>query len=631
MSAHRLHWPSSALPSALAALTTWVTLLTWSGFAERSSGYLVPLLGGCLLVALAGTLLRAARVPAPLVLLGQVVVVAGWLHHRWAADLALGGWLPTGASLERVSATLSQSVAAAGQYAAPVPKSVPAFAPIMILLGIAVALLVDFLACGLRRAPLAGLPLLAAYTAPISILDGGVSWLKFALAAVCFLALVASEEAERLARWGQQLSQQVFDTQGTTVGRQAVWSSARKIGLTATGLAVVVPLLIPTLPSGLLDGRGDGPGGDGEAVGISNPIVDMKRDLTQGDDVELVRVRTDDPDPSYLRISVLDEFDGTSWRPSGRDIPVSQRADGLVPRPPGLESGVPVRTDSATISTSADFRSRWLPVPYPVHSIQAPGDWRYDRSTLDFISAADGQTAAGLTYQLQSLRITPSAAELAGASSAPSSVYDPGIQLPDSLPASVGKLARSVTDGALTDYDKAVRLQRWFRVDGGFRYSLRRAPGNGVDALTHFLGTGKDSRVGYCEQFAAAMAVMARTLKIPARVAVGFLRPEPTGEPDVWVYSAHDLHAWPELYFQGVGWVRFEPTPGSRTGGAPAWTRRGALVQPALPSDTSSAALPVRNRLDRPAAKPERHATPSATRPATSAVRMLQGFGAAAL
>ena len=87
-----------------------------------------------------------------------------------------------------------------------------------------------------------------------------------------------------------------------------------------------------------------------------------------------------------------------------------------------------------------------------------------------------------------------------------------------------------------------------------------------------FLAEGPDGRTGYCEQFASAMAVMARTLGIPARVAVGFLRPKQTGA-DTYVYSARDLHAWTEIYFPGSGWVMFDPTPGGRTGPAPAYTR----------------------------------------------------------
>ena len=322
--------PSSWLPSLLAALTTFVTLLAWTKFAENPAGFMVPILGACLMVAVLGMALRMLRLPAVVVALAQLVLVLLWLNHREAAALSLGGWVPTPSSVRELLAAFGDSVLASQAYAAPVPQSVPEFYPLMILAGALTAVLVDFLAVGLRRAPLAGLPLLALYTAPVSVLDGGVSWLKFAAAALCFLFLIASEEAQRLSHWGHQLSPggRIFDTQTTTVSSQAVWASARKIGLTATGVAVVVPLLVPTFSASLFGG-GNGPGnGDGDAVSISNPMIDLKRDLTQGADVELVRMTTPENDPSYLRITVLDSFDGTAWRPSSRDIPVKQRADG---------------------------------------------------------------------------------------------------------------------------------------------------------------------------------------------------------------------------------------------------------------------------------------------------------------
>ena len=65
---------------------------------------------------------------------------------------------------------------------------------------------------------------------------------------------------------------------------------------------------------------------------------------------------------------------------------------------------------------------------------------------------------------------------------------------------------------------------------------------------------------------------MARAIDIPARVAIGFLKPDRV-LPDTYVYSAHDMHAWPELYFHGAGWVRFEPTPSSRARNVPAYTK----------------------------------------------------------
>jgi len=591
--------PTTWLPSLLAALTTWVTMLAWSKFAENPAGFLVPILGGCLLVAVVGMLLRGLRLPAVVTALVQVLVVLLWLNHREAGALAFGGWVPTPDSVRALLGAFNDSVLASRAYAAPVPKTVPEFYPLLILAGTLTAVLIDFLAVGLRRAPLAGLPLLALYTAPVSILDGGVSWLKFGLAALSFLFLIAAEEAQRLSHWGHQIvpGGRIFDTQTTEVSSTPIWASARKIGLTATGLAIVVPVFVPTF-GGTFFGGGNGAGnGNGDAVSISNPMIDLKRDLTQGPDVELVRVTTTDRDPSYLRLTVLDSFDGSAWRPSSRDIPVKQRADGAIARPPGLDRTVPTREISTTVQASQNFRSRWLPTPYPVASVNAPGDWRYDRSTLDFISAADNQTTAGITYRLRSLDLVPSAAELADATPAPASVYTPNTALPRDLPESVKKLARTVTSGQRTKFEQAVALQQWFRVDGGFRYSTARPNGNSTDDLVGFLSTGKDGRVGYCEQFAAAMALMGRSLGIPSRVAVGFLRPDQIAK-DTYVYSSRDLHAWPEMYFGGTGWVRFEPTP-QRATSVPSYTTQKVPAPDPSQSSSAPAAVPSLNRIDR--------------------------------
>jgi transglutaminase-like putative cysteine protease len=591
MTEHRLTWPQTAVPSLLAALTSWISLWAWDGFVERASGFLVPALGGVLLVAVTGMLLRSVRVPAVLVMLGQLMVLVVWLTHRWTPETALGGWLPTAASIDVFRGVLASSVNAAQSFQAPVPAEVPAIHPLLVVAGVGVAVLVDFLACGLRRVPAAGLPLLAVYTAPVSILADGVPWWVFAAGSVAFLSLLASDEGGRLTGWGRQLSSggRISDTVSTGISTASVRSSARKIGLTATGLAVVVPVVLPTLGTGLLAGRGPGGNGDGEAVSISNPMVDLRRDLVRGADVDLVTMRTTSPDPSYLRISVLDTFTGETWKPSGRDIPVEQQAQGRLPRPPGLDADVARSEDDYELDLTSAFDSTWLPTPYPVSTIETDGDWRYDADTFDFVSATEGQTAAGATYSLSALDVAPTVDDLVDAGPSPESVFTPYTDLPSDLPDSVPDLARRLTDGLESRFEKAVRLQRWFREDGGFTYSLERAAGNGTEDLVGFLGTGPGSRVGYCEQFAAAMAVMGRTLGIPSRVAVGFLRPQQVGE-QVYVYSAHDLHAWPEMYFDGVGWVRFEPTPAARATGVPGYTT-GQVSAPE-PVDTPSGAVP---------------------------------------
>lgn len=620
----QLRWPGTTVTSVLAALATWVTLLAWTPFAERPSMFMVPLLGACLLVGGVGVLLRTARLPAVVVALGQLVVIALWLHHRWAGVEAWGGWLPTPDSLLAVRTTLSAAVEAAQEYAAPVPRDITQFAPIMVLAGSATAVLVDFAACGLRQAPLAGLPLLAVYTAPVSILDGGVSWVKFAAAALLFLLLIAAQESIRLTHWGQQVSQPGRAPDPVLTG-QAVWASARKIGLSATGLAIVVPILVPTFSVRFLEGKG-GVGGDGDAVALSNPIVNMRRDLMRGDDLDLVRVQTTEGDTSYLRVSVLDAFDGETWEPSGRDIPVDQRASGLIPRPPGLDSGIERRTVPWNIDITDDFTSRWLPAPYPVYSINASGDWRYDRRTLDFISAAESQSTAGMTYALEAIELSPTSEQLTDAAPAPASVFGPNTELPEDMPPLVRELARQVTSGADNKFEQAAALQRWFRVDGDFQYSLDRAEGNGSDELVKFLTAGDDGRIGYCEQFAAAMALMGRSLAIPSRVAVGFLRPESVGD-DTYVYSSHDLHAWPEMYFEGIGWVRFEPTPGIRTGAAPGYTSREQNPDGgASASQSSAAAAPSLNRFDDPGASADA-ADEGATGGPASRRNLLIGLG----
>lgn len=602
----RVAWVGAALAAVSAALTSWVSVWAWAGFVTAPRGFLVPALGVALLVAATGLGLRALRVPAPVVLVGQLAAVTVWLTHRWTPDEAVWAWLPTAASLRQGVALLREGVLVAQAYAAPVPESVPQLLPLLVSAAAVVALLVDLLACGLRRVPVAGLPLLAVYTAPVSILDDGVPWWVFVAGTLSFLALLATDQGLRLLHWGRQVGPAGPRRRGGDVGTTSLRISARRIGLTATSLAVAAPLVVPTLSGELLPGSGTGGGGGGSAVTLSNPMVTLRRDLVRADDVDLVSVRTEGANPAYLRISVLDVFNGETWKPSDREIPAEQRAEGPMPSPPGLAPDVIRQQVGYQVSVAEAFDSTWLPAPYPVTTIDAPGDWRYDSDTLDFISAVDGQSAAGAAYSLTALEVRPAAADLLDAGPAPESVFTPFTELPEELPDFVATLTRELTGGLDTRFEKAVRLQRWFREDGGFEYSLEREPGTGAGDLRSFLTAGPGGRVGYCEQFAAAMAVMGRTIGIPSRVAVGFLRADRVGE-DEYVFSAHDLHAWPEMYFHGVGWVRFEPTPGDRASTVPGYTLGGVgaprpTALPSAPTATGDPRAADRSRLEGDAA-----------------------------
>jgi transglutaminase-like putative cysteine protease len=550
--------------AAAAAGTTWLALLSWRGFAEQSVTFLGPLLVLGAVIAGTGAVARWARLAAPLVVACQVLV-SGAL----ASTMLSGSPIPVGPAWERLQQGWADALISAERYAAPLPASVDPVDPILIAGGLACLLLVDFLACTLRRAPLAGLPLLTIYSVPVSILLGGVSWWVFAATAGGFLLMLFLQESEQVARWGRPLgTDAASDPSAFGVSTGAVRATAGTIGGVATALAVFLPFLIPTLSLSAFDG-GLGPGGDD--IAVTNPMTDLRRDLQRGDDIPLIDVRTTDRDPSYLRISVLNRFAGNEWTSGERQVPTSQLATGDLPALQGVANTVARTETEYDVSVTPGFQSIWLPTQAPISRITAEGDWRYDRDTMDFLAGDDSLDTAGISYKMTAVDLDLSAESMARAPSTGGQVSSDFIDLPDGMPTAVTNLAFQVTRNEDTRFEKAVALQQWFREDGGFTYDLEATPGNGTDDLVRFLTEGDGGRRGYCEQFASAMAVMARVVGIPARVAVGFYQPRKIGR-QTWEYSAWDLHAWPELFFPGSGWVRFEPTPPGRATTVPDYT-----------------------------------------------------------
>ncbi len=167
--------------------------------------------------------------------------------------------------------------------------------------------------------------------------------------------------------------------------------------------------------------------------------------------------------------------------------------------------------------------------------------------------------------------VSPEALRAASSASPPDEVF---LALPDNLAAVVSELAAEVTADATTDFDRLVALKDWFRTS--FDYSTEVQPGHGSNTIENFLQV----RDGYCEQFAATFAVMARTLGIPSRVAVGYT-PGQLGSDGWYSVFGRNAHAWPEVWFDDIGWVPFEPTPGRGAPGAEHYT--GVPAQQASP------------------------------------------------
>jgi hypothetical protein len=422
----------------------------------------------------------------------------------------------------------------------------------------AVAVAVDALAVTWRHATLAGLPLFVLYLVPAAVLPDGVPWPLFALAAIGWILLQLADGRDRLSRWGKLIGTQ----SEATTGLHVIGGTGRRLGATALVAAVALPLILPSLTDGVFgaggtdpDGGGSGGGSEGnQRVVTVNPIVNLRRNLTQGEDTVVMRYTTTDDSPEYFRIATLDGFDGISWTLEDMAAPQASQADDGLPPPPGLDPSVARQVVTTDVQVLGLDTPR-LPLPYPVTAVALDGDWRWDADTFDVFSADEDGTAQGESYTAQSLKITPTTVQLSGAG-------EPGPQLTDYtvVPLDVQNMLQPTTDqviaGATSEYERALAIQNWFLSE--FDYSTEPAAGNTKSDLQNFL----DDKSGYCEQFAATMGLMARVAGIPSRVQVGFT-PGSQLDNGSWEVTAHDAHAWPELWFEGVGWVRFEPTPGS--------------------------------------------------------------------
>jgi transglutaminase-like putative cysteine protease len=561
MSGRRLlndQWRATLASVAAVALTSICLAPTLTGGGWWGASLVV--IG---VVAVVGGLLRSAGAPGWLTVGGQGLALLLVMTASFVGDQARFGVLPTQEAWSALIAMVEDGAIALNREIAPVP--VTDGIRLFVVAGVAlVALVVDAIAVTWRKATLAGIPLLALYLVPATVLPDGVPWPLFLLAGIGWLLLLLTDGRRELAKWGRPV-----DPTGSP--HHSVGGTGRRLGAAALTVAVVVPIVLPSLEDGRF-GTGapstEGTGGSGsqpadERVLTVNPLADLQRNLTRGEDEEVLTYATEAVAPQYLRLATLDQFNGTTWTLEEMEASSDQQASRGLPEPPGLSGEVAVTEVPYAFSVGPLDTPR-LPLPYPVSVVDIDGDWRWDAQTFDVFSADEEGTALDQQYLATHLAVDPTADQLRAAPE-PRPELTSMLALPDSVDAYLTPIAASVVEGQPTDYDRALALQNWFLTE--FNYSLERVEGNSSDALRSFLR----DRSGYCEQFAATMALMARTLGIPSRVQVGFTPGEEVSD-NLWQVTLHDAHAWPELWFEGVGWVRFEPTPGGGDGSAaPGW------------------------------------------------------------
>jgi transglutaminase-like putative cysteine protease len=286
--------------------------------------------------------------------------------------------------------------------------------------------------------------------------------------------------------------------------------------------------------------------------------------------------------PYYWRATVLDRFDGTRWLERlWRETPAEGRV--LLPKPAHRPASW-IQQD-VTVEALRDDHLIGASMPIAQRGSAAV---RYEGQS---VARVVGGLERHQRYTVWSYAATPTPKSLVRVEPTyPATLTRPGRELdvglgvtapPFGAPGRDAKLLRLLT-GRLAPYAEiyeralavagetrspyaaTVALEAWFRSSGGFVYSQRPGSAPGLPPLVGFV---VDTKTGYCQHFAGAMAVMLRLLGIPARVAAGFVAG--SRQDDRWTVTDHDAHAWVEVWFPRYGWLPFDPTPGrGRLGGA---------------------------------------------------------------
>ncbi|MGE5487214.1 MAG: DUF3488 and DUF4129 domain-containing transglutaminase family protein [bacterium] len=168
--------------------------------------------------------------------------------------------------------------------------------------------------------------------------------------------------------------------------------------------------------------------------------------------------------------------------------------------------------------------------------------------------------------------------------SAPVAAYQPqlsdvarheNLQLPEIDPR-IRALARRISSGAASEAARARAIESYLRRHYGYTTELPKT--YDPDPLATFLF---QRRKGHCEYFASAMAVMLRSIGIPARVATGFQSGVYNPVSGWYVVRASDAHSWVEAWIPGAGWVAYDPTPPAAAPRETIWTRAGFYLDAA--------------------------------------------------
>ena len=347
-----------------------------------------------------------------------------------------------------------------------------------------------------------------------------------------------------------------------------------------------------------------------------SPVMDLKRDLVRPQTTTALTYWTDSNEPLYLKLAVLDNLSSDTWLLSTADAGAgSWSLDALFggasaanPALPGdnpqltpLEAAVEdgdwggagtARRVETTVSIDG-LTSRFAPLPIGALATRTDdaaqaGDWTWgDTGT---VSGTDSSTYRGQLYTVTAAYVEPigSVAELGDALSlnaralaqrfdeladaTGNSARERCLALPDRLPTGVQAVIDQAheqgvaeTCETLADERAALAFLLDYFSDERFAYDLDAPDGDGRDnmqVVEDFLESGR----GYCLHYASAMTVLSRALGVPARLVLGYRASDARASNGSYLVTNRDLHAWTEVYLDGVGWLPLDVTPAQASG-----------------------------------------------------------------
>jgi transglutaminase-like putative cysteine protease len=521
--------------AALVALSASVAL----AFRQVIDGseWIAPLLVAAAIPSVVGALVRPRRQGPWL-----EVLVSAAITGIGIVLLTPGGPAP-GAVLDRIRAGWDVLQTAP----APIPYR-PGIVVLAVVVVWAVAAIADVLTFrhGASLGAIAPGVVVVIWCTALGTDDGaGLTVVLFGVASVVFLGLQHQRLLDRhRARIG---------TAGRLVDAPRLLAAGVIAGIVVVSMSVAAAVALPGADDPLLQ---VGPLADDSFSGSRtyktniDPVLNVGDQLNRPEPADLFTVES--AEPQYWRTTAMDVYrsgQGGQWV-------VKAEGDDAVGQ--GLDESVP-RDALVQRYRIGPLGERWMPAAYRPVRVNRD-DVLVVRSSSSLVTGRD--SVAGLEYTVRS-DVPPREFDAEARRTAASPVPDDlqqYLQLPSTLPPVIVDTARSIAGAIADPISQATALRDFFR-DGSFTYDTNPDLGDGDEAaIARFL----EDRRGFCVQFATAYVLMARELGIPARLAVGYAPGAFDDATATFTVTTNDAHAWPELYFAGMGWTNmFDPTPPS--------------------------------------------------------------------